>query len=370
MSISLLDLKAQYETIREEIEQAVLNVLRSGQYIMGPEVKAFEEEVAEYVGVKHAVGVGNGTDALLIALKAQGIGPGDEVITTPFTFFATAEVIAELGATPVFVDIDPETYNIDVNQIRDKITPRTKAIVPVHIFGQPADMDEICALAEEHQLFVLEDAAQAIGAKYKGKKIGRFGHATGFSFFPTKNLGGYGDGGMVVTDDDELASTMRILRVHGSYPRKYYHNMLGYNSRLDAVQAAALRVKLKYLDQWNQARREKAAIYNELLQDTPLVTPKVAPNREAIFHLYIVQSEEREELMAYLREHDISPGLYYPLPLHLQEVFKYLEYEKGSLPHAEHAADRIFALPLYPELPVEQMEQVAEVIKKFYKGRM
>lgn len=369
-SIPLLDLKAQLATIQEEVQEAALKVIASGHYIMGPEVKALEEEIAQFCGVKHAVAVGNGTDALLIALKARGIGTGDEVITTPFTFFATAEVIAELGAIPVFVDIDPQTYNIDVERIREKITPQTKAIIPVHIFGQPANMDEINALAKEHHLFVLEDAAQAIGSEFKGKKIGNWGHAATFSFFPTKNLGGYGDGGMVVTNDDELASTMRILRVHGSYPKKYYHSMLGYNSRLDEIQAAVLRIKLRHLDQWNDARRARALKYNQLLQDTPLVTPYAAEDRKHIYHLYIVQAEERDELMAYLKNNGISSGAYYPVPLHLQEVFKHLEYGQGSIPHAEYAAKRTFALPLYPELPEESMQQVTETIKNFYKGSM
>jgi dTDP-4-amino-4,6-dideoxygalactose transaminase len=363
--VPLLDLRAQLATIREEIRAAVDKVLESGTYIMGPEVKEFEKEVAEYVGVKHAIGVGNGTDALLLTLDAMGIGPGDEVITTPFTFFATAETVSQLGATPVFVDIDPKTYNIDVNQIREKITPRTKAIIPVHIFGQPADMDEIMEIAREHNLYVLEDAAQAMGSEYKGKKIGSIGHAATFSFFPTKNLGGYGDGGMVVTNDDELAQKIRILRVHGSNP-KYYHSMVGYNSRLDELQAAMLRVKLRYLDQWNDARREKAALYNELLKDTPVVTPYHAEDRKHIYHLYIIQAEERDALMAYLKEQGISCGVYYPVPLHRQEVYKDLGYGENSLPNAEYMANRTFAIPLYPELPEEEMVRIAETIKKFY----
>ena len=369
MSLPLLDLKAQYQSIREEVQAAVNRVLESGQYIMGPEVKAFEQEVAEYIGVKHAIGVANGTDALLLALDAKGIGAGDEVITTPFTFFATAEVISQLGAKPVFVDIDPETYNIDVEQIREKINQRTKAIIPVHIFGQPANMDEIMSLAEEHQLFVLEDAAQAMGAEYHGKKIGSWGHAATFSFFPTKNLGGYGDGGMVVTNDDALAEKIRILRAHGSYPKKYYHNALGYNSRLDELQAAVLRVKLRYLNTWNDQRREKAKIYTERLQNLPVQTPVEAPLRRHIYHLYIVQAAEREDLMQYLRDHNVATGVYYPLPLHLQEVYQHLEYEEGSIPHAEFAAKRTFALPLFPELTEEQIDQVVQLIAQFYQNQ-
>jgi dTDP-4-amino-4,6-dideoxygalactose transaminase len=347
--IPLLNLQAQYKTIR-------------------PEVKALEAEVAEYCGVKHAIGVANGTDALLLTLDAAGIGPGDEVITTPFTFFATAEVVSQLGATPVFVDINPKTYNIDVAQIKEKINSKTKAIIPVHIFGQPAEMEEIVALAKEHNLFVLEDAAQAMGAEYKGRKIGAWGNAATFSFFPTKNLGGYGDGGMVVTNDDELAAKIRVLRVHGSNP-KYYHSMIGYNSRLDEIQAAILRIKLRYLDGWNQARREKAALYNQVLKDTPVITPYHAEDRKHIYHLYIIQSEERDELMAYLKENGISTGVYYPVPLHQHNVYKPLGYAEGSLPYAEYMSKRTFALPLYAELEDETICMIAETIKSYYQNK-
>lgn len=369
MSLPLLDLKSQYNKIKQDVVDAVNRVLESGQYIMGPEVKAFEKEVAEYCGVKHAIGVGNGTDALLIALDARGIGSGDEVITTPFTFFATGEAISQLGATPVFVDIEPDTYNIDVEQIRKKINKKTKAILPVHIFGQPANMAEMMALAEEYDLFVLEDAAQAMGAEYQGKKIGSWGHAATFSFFPTKNLGGYGDGGMIVTNDDELAEKARILRVHGSFPKKYYHRTLGYNSRLDEIQAAMLRVKLRHLDTWNDQRREKAAIYHERLKELPIKTPIEAPSRKHIYHLYIVEAEEREELMQYLKEHGVATGVYYPLPLHLQEVYQELAYQEGSIPHAEFAAKRTFALPLFPELTEAQIDQVVNLIWQFYERK-
>ncbi|TCS95624.1 DegT/DnrJ/EryC1/StrS family aminotransferase [Hazenella coriacea] len=366
--IPLLDLQAQLQTIHGEIREAVDHVLDSGIYIMGPEVKAFEEEVAKYVGVKHAIGVANGTDALLLALDAAGIGPGDEVITTTFTFFATAETVSQLGATPVFVDIDPKTYNIDVEQVKQKINEKTKAIIPVHIFGQPANMDELMALAKEHGLFVLEDAAQAMGSEYKGKKIGSLGHAATYSFFPTKNLGGYGDGGMVVTNDDELARKIRILRVHGSNP-KYYHSMIGYNSRLDALQAAMLRVKLRYLDQWNHGRRQKAALYNELLKDTPVVTPYAEEDLKHIYHLYIIQADDREELMEYLKEHGISTGVYYPVPLHQQNVYQPLGYKEGSLPTSEYMAKRTFALPLYAELEDETIHFIVDTIKSYYANK-
>lgn len=365
--IPLLDLKAQYETIRDEVSQAILKVLEEGAYILGPEVKALEKEVAEYCGVKHAIGVANGTDALLLALDAQGIGPGDEVITTPFTFFATTEVVSQLGATPVFVDIDPKTYNLDIEKVKEKITKNTKAIIPVHIFGQAAQVDELMELAKQHNLFILEDAAQAMGSEYKGRKIGSLGHAATFSFFPTKNLGGYGDGGMVVTNDDDLAQKIRILRVHGSNP-KYYHSEIGYNSRLDEIQAAALRIKLRYLDQWNDARREKAALYNKLLEGTPVATPYEAEDCKHIYHLYIIQAEDREGLRNHLQEHGVSTGVYYPVPLHQQIVYKPLGYEEGSLPICESLSLRTFAIPLYPELPNETIEQIANVIKEYYKA--
>jgi dTDP-4-amino-4,6-dideoxygalactose transaminase len=363
--IPLLDLQAQYQPLREELRRAVDHVLANGQYILGPEVKAFEAEVAKYCGVKHAIGVANGTDALLLALDAADIVPGDEVITTPFTFFATAEIISRLGAIPIFVDIDPQTYNIDVKQIAAKINRRTKAIIPVHLFGQPADMEEIVDIANMRNLFVLEDAAQAMGATYKGRKVGAWGNAATFSFFPTKNLGGYGDGGMVVTDDDQLAQKIRILRVHGSNP-KYYHRVIGYNSRLDELQAALLRIKLPYLDSWNDARRHKAALYHQLLQATPLVTPSHVEDREHIYHLYVVQAEERDKLITYLGERGISTGIYYPVPLHQQVVYQDLGYHKGSLPHAEYLAKRTFALPLYPELPDETIQMIADTIKGYY----
>jgi dTDP-4-amino-4,6-dideoxygalactose transaminase len=366
--IPLLDLQAQYQPLREELRQAVDRVLANGQYILGPEVNAFEAEVAQYCGVKHAIGVANGTDALLLALDAAGIVPGDEVITTPFTFFATAEIISRLGATPVFVDIDPQTYNIDVEQIKGKINRKTKALIPVHLFGQPADMAEIIDIAHRHHLFVLEDAAQAMGAVYQGRKVGAWGNAATFSFFPTKNLGGYGDGGMVVTDDDLLAQKIRILRVHGSNP-KYYHSIIGYNSRLDELQAAMLRIKLPHLDAWNEARRQKAALYNQLLQATPLVTRSQVEDRQHIYHLYVVQAEERDQLITYLGEKGISTGVYYPVPLHQQTVYQDLGYGKGSLPHAEYLAKRTFALPLYAELPAETIQMIADTIEGYYTMR-
>ncbi|QYY42552.1 DegT/DnrJ/EryC1/StrS family aminotransferase [Aneurinibacillus thermoaerophilus] len=363
--IQLLDLKAQYQMIKEEIKIAIDEVLESGNYIMGPTVKKFEESLAEYCGVKYAIGVANGTDALLLTLDALEIGPGDEVITTPFTFFASAEVVSQLGATPVFVDIDPDTYNLDVTKLEAAITSKTKAIIPVHIFGQPTDMDEIMEIANKYNLYVVEDACQAIGATYKGKKVGSIGNAGCFSFFPTKNLGGYGDGGIIVTNDEELARKVQILRVHGSYP-KYYHSMIGYNSRLDALQAATLQVKLKYIDQWNQKRREKADFYSQSLKGLPIQLPFIKAEREAVYHLYIIQTEYRDELIQYLKENGISSGIYYPVPLHRQEVYADLGYKAGSLPESEKAALGTLALPLYPELTTEDQEHVISVVKEFF----
>ncbi|NTZ20264.1 DegT/DnrJ/EryC1/StrS family aminotransferase [Paenibacillus sp. JMULE4] len=363
--IPLLDLKAQFKNIKDELTQVVTEVLESGNYIMGPYVSAFEKSVAEYCGVKHAVGVANGTDALLLTLDALGINKGDEIITTPFTFFATAEVISQVGATPVFVDIEPDTYNIDVSKVEAAITDKTKAIIPVHIFGQPVDMDELMLLAAKHNLFIIEDACQAIGSEYKNFKIGSLGHAGAFSFFPTKNLGGYGDGGMIVTNDDVLAEKLRILRVHGSNP-KYYHKLIGYNSRLDALQAAMLNVKLKYIDSWNNSRIEKAEYYNEKLKQLPIKLPCVKPDRKAVYHLYIIETDYRDELLEYLQKNGVSSGIYYPVPLHRQTVYFDLNYDVGSLPYSEKASNGTLALPLYPELSIEDQDYVINTVTNFF----
>lgn len=362
MNIPLLDLKLQHASIKEEITAAINQVLEAGNYILGPNVRALEEEIAAYCGTIYGVGVANGTDAILLALEAFGIGPGDEVITTPFTFFATAEVISKLGATPVFVDIDPKTYNIDVGKIEDRITPKTKAIIPVHIFGQMADMDPIMEIANRYDLVVIEDACQAIGAEYKGIKAGSIGHAGCFSFFPSKNLGCYGDGGMVVTNDSKVMEKIKILRVHGS-ETKYFHTSLGYNSRLDELQAAILRVKLKYLDQWNGARAEKAKCYESLLANCDVVTPYAEENYKHVYHLYIIKVQNRNELMSRLKANGIASGIYYPLPLHFQEVYKNLGYNKGDLPQAEKAAEETLAVPLFPDLKEEDILEVTNVIK-------
>lgn len=367
MSIPLLDLKAQYLTIKDDIDQAIQRVLDSSKFVLGPEMKAFEEEMAAYCGVKEAVAVGNGTDALLLALRGFGVGPGDEVITTPFTFFASAETIAALGATPVFVDIDPVTLNMDLNQLESKITPRTKAIIPVHIFGQMVDVERVMEIAARHDLKVLEDSAQAIGADYRGRKAASIGHAGTFSFFPTKNLGAYGDAGMIVTDDEDLAAHLRMLRFHGC-KTKYYHDEVGYNSRMDELQAAILRVKFKHIDQWNAARREKAQIYNQLLEGLPLTLPGIDPEGTPVFHLYVLRTDKREELMAALKENGIGTAIYYPVPLHLQRVFRDLGYKEGDFPVAEKACSQAMALPCFPELTFEQQEAIANVIKGVYRG--
>lgn len=392
MNIPLIDLKAQYDSLGEKLDKAALGVLSSANYIMGKTVTDFEKEFSDFIGVKHAISVGNGTDALVVALKSMGIGEGDEVITTPFTFFATAETISAVGATPVFVDVDKETFNIDVTKIEEKITSKTKAIMPVHIFGQAADMDEINEIAKKHNLLVIEDACQAVGGKYKGRKIGTLGDVACFSFFPTKNLGCAGDGGMIVTDNDEIAIIARALRTHGSgengqkaynllnnieeeiktaegandtvyNPLKYYNYLIGFNTRLDAIQAAILSVKLKEIDSWNAKRREIVELYNEALQNSDLVTPVAKDYNEHVYHMYILQSENREEVLAKLKEAGIATGVYYPVPLHLQKVYKNLGYKEGDMPVSEYLSHRTFAIPVYPELTKEQVDYIISKIK-------
>ena len=368
MKVPLLDLQAQYAAIQEELRAAVDEVMESCRFILGPYVQEFEKAVADYCGSRYAVGVASGTDALLLALRACGVEPGDEVITTPYSFFATAGVISRLSARPIFVDIEPRTYNIDTDLIAGKISPRTKVIMPVHLYGQCAEMDPIMALAEEHGLRVVEDAAQAIGAEHHGKRAGTMGHLGCFSFFPSKNLGGLGDGGMVVTDDEELADLVRILRVHGSKP-KYYHSIVGYNSRLDALQAAALQVKLKYLDEWTEGRRRHAAIYDERLQGVEVVTPHAETYNRHIYNQYTIRVSDRDGLQQHLKEHEIGTALYYPLPLHLQECYRDLGGREGDHPQAEGAARETISIPVYPELSAEQQEYVIEQIRSFAGGK-
>ena len=360
--IPLLDLVAQYQTIKSEIDTAIQRVLDSGWFILGQEVTSFEEEMADYLGVKYAVGVASGTDALILALRALGIGEGDEVILPAYTFFATAGAVMHVGARPVLVDIDPRTYCLDVELVREAVTPQTRAVIPVHLYGHPAEMDQLGQIAAEHDLSVIEDNAQAIGAEYKGKKTGSLGDVACLSFFPSKNLGAYGDGGMVVTDSGEIADQVRQLRVHG-WKVKYFPEILGYNSRLDALQAAILRVKLRYLDGWNQRRREIAEIYDQALQSVAgIQSPFIAEGVEHVYHLYVVQTELREQLEKRLVEAGVASGVYYPQPLHLTSPCRELGYNEGDFPVSEKASRETLAFPIYPELTDQQIDRIIEVL--------
>ena len=369
MKVPLIDLSGQHRALRADLIEAVTRVIDSQQFVLGAEVASLEEELAEYSTTKFAVGCASGSDALLLALMALSLQPGDEVITTPFTFFATGSAIARLGARPVFVDIDPRTYNIDVARIEAAVTPRTRAIIPVHIYGQCADMDPILAIAQEHDIPVLEDAAQAIGALDRDRRAGSMGQLGSYSFYPTKNLGGAGDAGMVVTNDAALAARVRKLRVHGGLT-EYQHDELGVNSRLDAMQAAILRVKLKHLDNWSEARREKAARYDELLHAASLkyevVTPYVRPEARHIFHQYVIRiPDHRDAVMKHMANNGIGHKIYYPIPLHLQQCFSYLGHGQGDFPEAEAAARETVALPCFPELTDEQQQRVVDVLAEF-----
>ena len=366
-NIPLLDLKGQYRQIKKEIDEAVLGVLGSGSYVLGKNVTGLEEEVAAYCDVKHGVGVASGTDALLLALIAMGVKEGDEIITTPYTFIATTEAVYKTGAKIVFADIDPDTFNIDVKQVEKKITKKTKVIIPVHLYGQSCDMDPLMELARGHGIKVLEDCAQAIGAEYKGKKIGSFGDAGCFSFFPSKNLGSYGEGGMVVTNDRELADKIRILRVHGSKER-YYHDIDGFNSRLQEIQAAILRVKLRHLDAWTEKRRTNAFLYNELFSSAreKVVIPVEPEYNKHVYYLYTIKVEEsRDKLQEYLKKNGIASCVYYPVPLHLQKVYGYLGNRKRDFPVSEKCAETVISLPIYPELLKEQISVITESVKLF-----
>lgn len=370
MNVPLLDLKAQYATIKDEVIRAVDAVLESQHFIMGPQVKSLEEKIATYTESKHAVGVASGSDALLISLMAVDVKPGDEVITTPYTFFATAGAIARLNAKTVFVDIDPRTYNIDPNLIEKKITKKTRAIIPVHLYGQSADMDPIMDIAKKHNLVVIEDGAQAIGAEYKGRRVGSIGHFGCFSFFPSKNLGGFGDGGMVTTNNDEYARRLGILRIHGSKP-KYYHKFVGMNSRLDTLQAAVIEVKLGHLDKWSAMRKANADWYTSALTkaglaDRFLQMPYETPGGRHIYNQYVIRAKNRDNLMKHLKDNGIGNEIYYPVPLHIQECFAELGYKKGDYPNSEEAAKETVAIPIYPELTVGQKQYVVDAIKNFY----
>jgi dTDP-4-amino-4,6-dideoxygalactose transaminase len=367
-TIPVLDLKSQYQSIKEDIDAAVLGVMASGYFVLGPNVQALEAEVAEYVGCQYGVGVASGTDALRLALTALGVGPGHEVITTPFTFVATANTISHTGARPVFVDIDPHTYNIVPAQIEAAITERTRAILPVHLYGQPAEITKIMDIARRHNLYVIEDCAQAIGAEDNGRRVGSFGDVACFSFYPTKNLGAYGDGGMVTTNDPEIAERIDVLRRQGG-KTKYYHQVLGFNSRLDEMQAALLRVKLRHLDDWQARRREVAALYDQLLADLEVQTPFVRPDVAHVYHQYTIRVSGRDDLRQFLKEHGISTMIYYPLPLHLQGLYQDLGYPEDSLPVSEAAGHEVLSLPMYPELSQEQIRRVVETIGVFLDGK-
>ena len=367
MKIPLLDLKAQYGSIKTEIDAAVKKVADAQDFILGEEVLSLEREVAAYCGTKYGIGVASGTDALILALKALDIGPGDEVITTPFTFFATAESISIVGAKPVFADIDPKTYNIDPLLIEAKITKKTRAIMPVHLYGQCADMDPIMDIAKKHGLKIIEDAAQAIGAAYKGKKAGSIGNAGALSFFPSKNLGAFGDAGMVVTNDEKIAARIKILRVHGSDIR-YVHSEIGMNSRLDNLQAAVLRIKLKYLDKWLETRRGIAEFYKERLKSLPVTCPHVPSYNLHTYHQYTLRIKpDQEKLMKHLLDNGIEARTYYPIPLHLQECYRSLSYKAGDIRESEGAAKEVLSIPAFPEMTREQKTHIVDTISGFFR---
>jgi dTDP-4-amino-4,6-dideoxygalactose transaminase len=361
MKIPLIDLAAQYRTVRPEIDKAICQVLESGQFILGPNVRALETEVAEYLHVGFAVAVASGTDALVLALRASDIGPGDEVILPAYTFFATAEAVMLVGAKPVFVDIQPDSYCLDPNKVAERVTSQTKAIIPVHLYGQPAHMGPLLELAHTHRTKVIEDNAQAFGAEYFGSKTGSLGNVGCLSFFPSKNLGAYGDGGMVVTNDREVAERVRTLRTHG-WRRKYYPEQVGYNSRLDELQAAILRVKLRHVDAWNLCRSRLAKQYTKHLSALPIVLPCEAPHTRHVYHLYVIRVKERDRVQQYLKEEGVASAVYYPQPLHLSEPCRQLGYHEGSFPVAEMASRETLAIPLYPEMSEEQLGETVALL--------
>jgi len=361
--IQMVDLVTQYQKIKPEIDQAIHRVLDSGQFILGKEVGEFEAAAASYLGVHHAVGCASGTDALQVAMMALGVGPGDEIITTPFTFVATTETIVLLGAKPVYVDINPRTFNIDPSKIEVAITNRTKAILPVHLYGQPADMDPIVEVASKHGIPIIEDAAQAMGAEYKGQKVVGIGTLGCISFFPSKNLGAFGDAGMIVTNDAGLAEKARMIIVHGS-KKRYYHEIIGVNSRLDTLQAAILSVKLKHLEEWHQARRRAAQVYTTLFAGADVVTPYEAPYVRHVFHQYTIRLKKRDAVAQRLVEKKIPHAIYYPIPLHLQQAFAHVGRPKGAFPNTERAAAEVLSLPMHTELTREQQEYVAATVRE------
>jgi dTDP-4-amino-4,6-dideoxygalactose transaminase len=365
MLVPFIDLKKQYQSIKDDLDQAVAEVMASGHYVLGPNVAALEQEVAAFCGAKYTLGVANGTDALHLALRAAGVKAGDEVILPPFTFFATAEVISYIGAAPVFADIDPETFTLDPKQIEVKITKKTKALLPVQLYGQCADMAPLQEIAKKHNLKIIEDAAQSLGAKYNNVGSGSLGNAAGFSFFPTKNLGAAGDGGMIATSDEGILNRAKLLRGHGSQ-KTYEHEVVGYNSRLDEIQAAILRIKLRLLPSWIEKRRAHAKLYNALLADLPLKLPKEARGNYHIYHQYTIRTEQRDALHSQLKEKGIASMIYYPLSIHLQKAYAYLGLEKGSFPLSEMVQNEVLSLPITAELEAGQIEEVAGVIRKFF----
>jgi dTDP-4-amino-4,6-dideoxygalactose transaminase len=377
MKVPFFQLVPQYRLIQEEVKKALDEVLETQQFILGPHVESLEKAIANYCNTRYAIGVASGSDALFLALLALGVGPGDEVILPPFTFFATAGSVSRAGAMPVFVDIDPETYNIDPSRIEEKITPKTKAIIPVHLYGQCADMEPILRLAKSKHLFVIEDAAQALGSEYKptlgspGRKAGGIGEIGCFSFFPTKNLGAFGDAGMMVSNDPPLAERIKLLRVHGGQ-RKYFHKLIGINSRLDAIQAAILLAKFRHLERWHEARQKRAEHYRELFQDLlpsvpDLRLPAIQYENRHIFHQYVIRAPERDRLRQYLLEEGVGTEVYYPVPLHLQECYSFLNHRPKDFPVSEKAAQEVLALPIFPELTEDQQVYVVDRIKAFYK---
>ena len=365
MQVPLLDLKAQYAAIKDEVTQAISNVCETQAFALGPAVAEFEEKIAAYCDSKYAIGVSSGTDALLVSLMAWQIKTGDEVITTPFSFFATAGSIVRLGAKPVFVDVETDSYNIDPSAIEQKITKKTRAIIPVHLFGQVAQMKDINEIAKRHNLAVIEDAAQAIGASQDGIKAGNLGDYGCFSFYPTKNLGGFGDGGLVTTNREELAKKIRIFRDHGQNPR-YFYRVIGGNFRLDGIQGAVLTVKLKYLQEWNEKRKQNAALYDSIFADSPVRVPKIGANNVSIYHQYTVTVPQRDKLQKFLAQNNIGSAVFYPKPLHLQDCFSDLGYKPGDFPIAERLCNEVLSLPVYPELTSDQVEYVANTVLKFY----
>lgn len=364
--IPFVDLQTQYRSIREEIRTAVDRTFESGQFVLGPEVAAFEREFAAGSGAAFGIGVNSGTSALHLALLAAGVEPGDEVITVPFTFVATAAAIRYVGAIPRFVDIDPRSFTMDVERVEAALTTRTKAVIPVHLYGQPVDMDPLLDLARRHGIVVIEDAAQAHGARYKGRPVGGLGDYGCFSFYPGKNLGAYGEGGMIVTNQPDAAERLRLLRDWGAR-QKYHHDILGFNYRMEGVQGAILRVKLRYLDGWNQKRRNAAALYSSLLATVPVTTPHLMPYAEHVFHVYAVRVKERDRLQRFLQEREIQTGIHYPVPVHLQKAYAHPSYPVGSFPASEAAAREVLSLPLYPEITAAQIETVTQALAMFAK---